>query len=89
MTICLNSFKQIGILILWPVIELGAGCALPSLLLSILSEPPSLIVVTDYPDEGIMGNLKRNVKENHNVVAKGCSVQAYGYEWGTNASHLL
>jgi EEF1A N-terminal glycine/lysine methyltransferase len=71
------------------VIELGAGCALPSLLLSILSEPPSLIVVTDYPDEGIMGNLKRNVEENHNVVTKGCSVQSYGYEWGTNASHLL
>jgi len=71
------------------VIELGAGCALPSLLLSTLSEPPSLIVVTDYPDENIMGNLERNVERNHDVVTKGCSVRSYGYEWGTNASHLL
>ena len=40
-------------------VELCSACALPSLLLSTLSpEPPSLIVVTDYPDEGIMGNLK-------------------------------
>ena len=77
------------VLMLYPVIELGAGCALPSLLLSTLSEPPSLIVVTDYPDEGILGNLKRNVEKNHSVVTKGCSVQSYGYEWGTDASHLL
>ena len=76
-------------MLVYPVIELGAGCALPSLLLSTLSEPPSLIVVTDYPDEGILGNLKRNVEKNHDVVTKGCSVQSYGYEWGTDASHLL
>ena len=78
-----------SILTLYIVIELGAGCALPSLLLSTLSEPPSLVVVTDYPDEGILGNLKRNVEKNRNVVTKGCSVQSYGYEWGTDASHLL
>ena len=78
-----------SILTIYLVIELGAGCALPSLLLSTLSEPPSLVVVTDYPDEGILGNLKRNVEKNRNVVTKGCSVQSYGYEWGTDASHLL
>ena len=42
---------------------MGAGCALPSLLLRTLSEPPSLIVVTDYADEGTLGNLKRNVEK--------------------------
>ena len=78
-----------SILTLYIVIELGAGCALPSLLLSTLSEPPSLVVVTDYPDEGILGNLKRNVEKNRNVVTKGCLVQSYGYEWGTDTSHLL
>ena len=45
------------------MIELGAGCVMPSLLLSTLSEPPSLIVVTDYPDEGILGSLKGNVEK--------------------------
>lgn len=71
------------------VLELGAGCALPSLLLSTLPEPPSLIVVTDYPDEGIMGNLKINVEKNHDIVTKACTVQSYGYEWGTDPSNLL
>ena len=54
---------QALLILVYPVIELGAGCALPSLLLRTLSEPPSLIVVTDYPDEGISGNLKRNVEK--------------------------
>ena len=85
----IDSSIASSILTLYIVIELGAGCALPCLLLSTLSEPPSLVVVTDYPDEGILGNLKRNVEKNHNVVTKGCSVQSYGYEWGTDASHLL
>ena len=71
----------------YPVIELGAGCALPSLL-STLSEPPSLIVVTDYPDEGIMENLRRKVEKNCDVVTKDYSVQSYEYEWGPVASHL-
>ena len=84
----LNGFQALT-LMLYPVIELGAGCALPSLLLSTLSEPPSLIVVTDYPDEGILGNLERNVERNHDAVTKGCSVQSHGYKWGTDASHLL
>ena len=88
MTICVEQLQSL-VLMLYPVIELGAGCALPSLLLSTLLEPPSLIVVTDYPDEGILGNLKRNVETNRDVVTKGCSVQSYGYEWGTDASHLL
>ena len=85
----IDSSIASSILTLYIVIELGAGCALPSLLLSTLSDPPSLVVVTDYPDEGILGNLKRNVEKNRNVVTKGCSVQSYGYEWGTDASHLL
>ncbi|CAA7264284.1 unnamed protein product [Cyclocybe aegerita] len=71
------------------VIELGAGSALPSLLLSTQPNPPTLIVVTDYPDEGILGNLKQNVERNRSSVADGCRVECRGYEWGTDHSGLL
>jgi len=71
------------------VLELGAGSALPSLLLSTQANPPSLIVVTDYPDEGILGNLKNNVERNSAAVMKGCVVKCEGYDWGTDPSKLL
>ncbi|KAK0452330.1 hypothetical protein EV421DRAFT_1768355 [Armillaria borealis] len=54
------------------VVELGAGCALPSLLMSTLAQPPSLVVVTDYPDDVIMNNLKENVNRNRSHVSYGC-----------------
>ncbi|EMD35301.1 hypothetical protein CERSUDRAFT_138985 [Gelatoporia subvermispora B] len=71
------------------VIELGAGCALPSLLASTLHAPPSTIVITDYPDEVIIGNLKNNVQRNGDKVAPGCTVRVHGYEWGQDAAPLL
>ncbi|KAJ7800389.1 hypothetical protein B0H14DRAFT_2465415, partial [Mycena olivaceomarginata] len=71
------------------VIELGAGCALPSLLLSTLASPPATIVVTDYPDPGILGNLTRNVERNSYLVSPGCTVRCCGYEWGTDVAPLL
>ncbi|KAF9485102.1 hypothetical protein BDN70DRAFT_708304 [Pholiota conissans] len=71
------------------VIELGAGSALPSLLLSTRPNPPALVVVTDYPDENILGNLKQNVEKNKEVVTDGCTVKCEGYEWGTDTSKLL
>ncbi|KAF7360183.1 hypothetical protein MVEN_00746900 [Mycena venus] len=71
------------------VIELGAGCALPSLLLSTVATPPATVVVTDYPDPGILGNLARNVQRNSHLVSPGCTVWCCGYEWGTNVAPLL
>jgi len=71
------------------VLELGAGSALPSLLMSTRPDPPSLIVVTDYPDDGILGNLRRNVDRNRALVAAGCTLECVGYEWGTDPSELL
>ncbi|KAJ8516213.1 hypothetical protein ONZ45_g6453 [Pleurotus djamor] len=70
------------------VIELGAGCALPSLLLASSSDPPDLVVVTDYPDRGIISNLTNNVERNRNVFQPSCTVKCLGYEWGTDPSHL-
>ncbi|KAJ7032000.1 hypothetical protein C8F04DRAFT_1108868 [Mycena alexandri] len=71
------------------VVELGAGCALPSLLMSTVASPPAIIVVTDYPDPGILGNLTRNVDRNSHLVTPGCTVRWCGYDWGTDAAPLL
>ncbi|KAK0220156.1 hypothetical protein IW262DRAFT_1383096 [Armillaria fumosa] len=71
------------------VVELGAGCALPSLLMSTLAQPPSLVVVTDYPDDVIMKNLTENVNRNRSRVSYGCITSCQGYEWGTDAHSLL
>ena len=68
------------------VIELGAGAALPSLVASILpsAQAPSLVVVTDYPDPGILGNLQNNVTRNQHAVTQECELKCAGYEWGTD-----
>ncbi|KAJ7634619.1 hypothetical protein FB45DRAFT_909374 [Roridomyces roridus] len=71
------------------VIELGAGSALPSLLLSTVVPSPTTVVVTDYPDPGILGNLARNVQRNAHLVSPGCTVHCCGHEWGTDAAPLL
>ncbi|KAG7091957.1 hypothetical protein E1B28_008346 [Marasmius oreades] len=69
-------------------IELGSGCGLPSLLMATRKEPPTLVVVTDYPDEGILGNLKENVSRNASQYSNECKVIPLGYDWGTDTSHL-
>ncbi|KII87822.1 hypothetical protein PLICRDRAFT_42330 [Plicaturopsis crispa FD-325 SS-3] len=71
------------------VLELGAGCALPSLLSATLLDPPSLVLATDYPDAGILANLEANVQRNTPLVAPGCVLAARGYEWGTDVTPLL
>ncbi|KAJ7613775.1 hypothetical protein DFH06DRAFT_1274557 [Mycena polygramma] len=71
------------------VLELGAGCALPSLLLSTLGTPPTTIVVTDYPDPDILENLVRNVQRNKSMVVPGCTLYSCGYEWGADVAPLL
>lgn len=71
------------------VIELGAGCALPSLLMATLPDPPSLVVVTDYPDAIILGNLSNNVEQNRHLFQKDCDVRCVGYEWGQDLGVLL
>ncbi|KAF8068931.1 hypothetical protein FPV67DRAFT_1668980 [Lyophyllum atratum] len=71
------------------VIELGAGSGLPSLLMATIPDHPSLVVVTDYPDEHILGNLEKNVEHNRPSYQPGCHVECAGYEWGTDPTALL
>ncbi|THH32612.1 hypothetical protein EUX98_g1556 [Antrodiella citrinella] len=71
------------------VLELGAGCALPSLLCAISPQPAATVVITDYPDDTIMNNLKSNVSRNKQHVHAGCAVHVAGYEWGADVAPLL
>ena len=72
-----------------PVVELGAGCALPSLLSTTLENPPSLVVITDYPDDIIMGNLTKNINTNIQHTSSNCKTICFGYAWGEDATTLL
>jgi len=65
------------------ILELGAGCALPSLVSSI--HGAKRVVATDYPDDTIIGNISDIVKVNN------CSdnVVVLPYAWGTDTSTLL
>jgi EEF1A N-terminal glycine/lysine methyltransferase len=72
------------------VIELGAGCGLPSLLSATITNPPHLVVVTDYPDEVILGNLRRNMQRNDTMFKEsGCLVRCSGYKWGESTEELM
>ncbi|KAJ3747870.1 hypothetical protein DFH05DRAFT_1393529 [Lentinula detonsa] len=74
------------------LIELGAGCSLPSLASCIISSPtniPSLVVTTDYPDPIILGNLRSNVERNQVLVPPTCKLHCRGYEWGREVADLL
>jgi predicted nicotinamide N-methyase len=72
------------------VIELGAATALPSMLAASLEQDcPVLTTVTDYPDDIIMGNLRKNIDGNRTSFIEGCAVFAEPYEWGKDVHHLL
>ncbi|KAJ4468764.1 hypothetical protein J3R30DRAFT_3304462 [Lentinula aciculospora] len=74
------------------LIELGAGCSLPSLASCIISSPsnvPSLVVTSDYPDPIILGNLRSNVERNRALVSPMCKLHYRGYEWGQDIGELL
>ena len=71
------------------VVELGAGCALPSLLSTMLANGPSLAVITDYPDPTIIGNLTANIERNRAHVSAHCDLRCVPYEWGADARPLL
>ncbi|KAG0706945.1 hypothetical protein DFH29DRAFT_797479, partial [Suillus ampliporus] len=63
-------------------VELGAGYSLPSLLPAALPDDrsPSLVVVTDYSDEIILGNLRNYVERNQCNFNPRCHVHCVGHE---------
>ncbi|EKM57975.1 uncharacterized protein PHACADRAFT_206824 [Phanerochaete carnosa HHB-10118-sp] len=71
------------------VVELGAGCALPSLLSATLDAPPALVVAADYPDRVILDSLIKNIDSNRPHFSKKCDVRWISYEWGSDVAPLL
>ncbi|KAH7344500.1 hypothetical protein B0J17DRAFT_726641 [Rhizoctonia solani] len=71
------------------ILELGSGAALPLLLSATMESHPSLVTLTDYPDETIISILHQNLAANQEQIKPGCSISAVGYAWGTDVSPLL
>lgn len=70
------------------IVELGAGTALPSLLSACQLEAPSVVTITDYPDELLMQNLKKNIDGNRHVFVPDCRVHCIPYRWGDDVTPL-
>jgi predicted nicotinamide N-methyase len=64
------------------VLELGAGCALPSAVAAALGA--SVVVITDYPEESVLENIQHVVNSNS---LTNCVV--IGHQWGEGVERLL
>ncbi|KAI8370398.1 putative methyltransferase-domain-containing protein [Radiomyces spectabilis] len=64
------------------VLELGAGGALPSLVASLYA---TKVVVTDYPDDELIDNIRYNISSN---LGDRSNIVADGYVWGTATDKL-
>lgn len=73
------------------MLELGSGCALPSLVAATrpTGHAPSLVVATDFPDVALLANLRINIAANANQFTAGCRVVCEGHEWGAPAQPLV
>ncbi|KAH3759171.1 nicotinamide nmethyltransferase [Pelomyxa schiedti] len=70
------------------VLELGAGGGLPSIICAL--EGAKRVVITDYPDEPLLENIRYNVNENIPATFKAaCSVEVMGHLWGKAPESLL
>jgi EEF1A N-terminal glycine/lysine methyltransferase len=65
------------------VLEFGAGAGLPSLVCAINSARQ--VVVTDYPDQDLIENLRYNIRH---CAASLDNIVAEGYLWGNPPSTL-
>jgi EEF1A N-terminal glycine/lysine methyltransferase len=65
------------------VLEFGAGAGLPSLVCAI--NGAKQVVVTDYPDQDLIENLRYNIKD---CTASLDNIAAEGYLWGNPPSSL-
>lgn len=71
------------------VLELGAGGALPSIVISTSrAGPPRKVVITDYPDEELLKNIQINIAENLAEIERE-RVVVLGYKWGQGTVDLM
>ncbi|KAI4201461.1 MAG: hypothetical protein LQ350_003220 [Teloschistes chrysophthalmus] len=69
------------------VLELGAGAGLPSLAAAIWGAEH--VVLTDYPDEDLVDNMRINVNAAKDVLSHRFPIVVQGYVWGASAKSLL
>ena len=68
-------------------IEVGAGCALPSIVLSKLGIGFS--VITDYPGENVIENIEELIDKNNLLKNEKVNVIAKPHIWGNNVDEFL
>lgn len=56
------------------VLELGAGAGLPSIAAAIWGAKQ--VVVTDYPDEDLVENMRMNIDATQDVLPQGSNIVA-------------
>ncbi|MCJ1472699.1 nicotinamide n-methyltransferase [Lambiella insularis] len=66
------------------ILELGAGAGLPGLVSAVLGARK--VVITDYPDEDLIQNLKLNIEHCKLLKNRECEISAEGYLWGAPLS---
>ncbi|KAI4235874.1 MAG: hypothetical protein L6R40_006338 [Gallowayella cf. fulva] len=69
------------------VLELGAGAGLPSIAAAIWGAKQ--VVVTDYPDEDLVENMRMNIDATQDVLPQGSNIVAKGHVWGASTDPLL
>ena len=67
------------------VLELGAGAGLPSLVAAV--KGARAVVVTDYPEEDLIENLRYNI-EHCSALKQKTNIVAEGYLWGSSPDSL-
>ena len=68
------------------VLELGAGAGVPSLICAM--KDARQVVVTDYPDEDLVENLRHNIEQNQGLLLDQSNIHAEGYLWGASTTTL-
>ncbi|PRP85855.1 hypothetical protein PROFUN_06129 [Planoprotostelium fungivorum] len=65
-------------------LELGAGSGLPSIMAAL--NGASRVLITDYPEDVLLDNIKENVRSNCGTVSH---VKVMGHMWGKEPEKLI
>jgi EEF1A N-terminal glycine/lysine methyltransferase len=69
------------------ILELGAAAAVPSFISAI--NDAECVVITDWPDPGLITNIQRNAQQNMPGLVDAGKIKVVGYQWGQDTADLL